>query len=241
MGAALLRELGRNLRDLLPILLVVVVFQAFVIREPMPEFERRLVGVALVLIGMTFFLRGLTMSIFPLGDTMAEWLARRGSLPLLLGFAFAIGFGSTFAEPALGAVVDQVAAAMAPGGPPGRDAGSGTVFSVGLRLLIAFAVGGALVAGVLRVVKGWSVAWFVVPGYAVAALLASISDSPLAATAFDAGAAATSAINIPLMLAIGIGLATMIRGRNPLVDGLGLVAMASIAPMIVVLLVSLVV
>jgi len=236
----LLKEIGRNLRDLLPILCVVALFQLLVIREPMPELERRIGGAISAFVGLTLFVRGLSTSIFPLGDRMADWLARRGSLTLLLGFGFAIGFGSTVAEPALSAVADQAALALTGMGAAGGDGGQAARFSLFLRYTVAVAVGIAVAVGVLRVVKGWPITWFVLPGYAMATVLALISQSALSAVAFDAGAAATSAINIPLMLALGVGLAAMIRGRNPLLDGFGLVALASLTPMVVVLLFSLV-
>lgn len=236
---ALLKELGRNFRDLLPIVCVVALFQVLVIREPMLDVERRIGGAVFALVGLTLFVRGLGMSIFPLGDGMADWLARRGSLLLLLGFGFALGFGSTIAEPALAAVADQAASALAITGAAAGDAGEIARFSLFLRYTVAISVGIAVAVGVLRVVKGWPITWFVLPGYALATVLALASQSPLSAIAFDAGAAATSAINIPLMLALGVGLAAMIRGRNPLVDGFGLVALASLMPMVVVLIFSL--
>lgn len=235
--AALVREIGRNLRDLLPILCVVALFQLAVIREPMPELERRIAGAAFALVGLTLFVRGLSMSIFPLGDGMADWLARRGSLPLLLGFGFAIGFGSTVAEPALSAVTEQAGLALVGGGAANLD--EAARFSLVLRYTAAFSVGVAVAVGVLRIVKGWPITWLILPGYALATILALISQSALSAVAFDAGAAATSAINIPLMMALGVGLAGMIRGRNPMLDGFGIVALASLTPMVVVLMFSL--
>lgn len=236
--AALARELLRNLRDLLPIVCVVALFQVVVIGEPMPELGHRAGGALMALVGMTLFVRGLAMSLFPLGDAMAESLARRGSLLLLLAFAFALGFGSTFAEPALSAVADQAAEAAAAAGSLDGQQGEVARFSLLLRYAVAFSAGLGVAAGVLRLVKGWPVVWFVLPGYAVASILVLSSSSPLAAMAFDAGAAATSAINIPLMLALGVGLAAMIRERNALVDGFGIVAMASLTPTLVVLAAS---
>lgn len=237
--AILLKEMGRNFRDLIPILCVVALFQLLVIREPMLDLERRIGGAIFALIGLTLFVRGLSMSIFPLGDGMADWLARRGSLTLLLGFGFALGFGSTVAEPALSAVADQAALALTSTTATGVDVGQAAHFSLFLRYTVAVSVGVAIAVGVLRIVKGWPVTWLVLPGYGLATLLALFSQSALSAVAFDAGAAATSAINIPLMLALGVGLAAMIRGRNPLLDGFGLVALASLTPMVVVLLFSL--
>lgn len=137
-------------------------------------------------------------------------------------------------------MADQAASALAGTAAAGSDAGEIARFSLFLRYMVAIAVGLAIAVGVLRVVKGWPVMWFILPGYAFATVLALINQSPLSAIAFDAGAAATSAINIPLMLALGVGLAAMIRGKKPLLDGFGLVALASLTPMVVILLFSLV-
>ncbi|MBW7836925.1 MAG: DUF1538 domain-containing protein [Sphingomonadales bacterium] len=238
---ALLREMGRNLRDLLPILFVIALFQLLVIREPMQELEHRVLGAIFSLVGLTLFVRGLGMSIFPLGEGMADWLARRGSLLLLLGFGFALGFGSTIAEPALSAIADQAAHALTSAEDTAVAYGKEARFSLTLRYTVAIAVGIAVAMGVLRVVKGWPITWFVVPGYLLAIMLALISQSAISAVAFDAGTAATSAINVPLMMALGVGLAAMIRGRNPLLDGFGVVALASLSPMIVVQLFSLII
>jgi hypothetical protein len=234
---ALIGEMGRNLRNLLPIVALVVIFQTLVVREPMAELELRILGAVLALVGMTFFIRGLEMSIFPLGDTMADGLARRGSVLLLVAFGFAIGFGSTVAEPALITVTDQAAAAAVAGSAPATSDEIARS-SLLLRYTVALGVGAAVAGGVLRIVKGWPVIWFVLPGYALVTVMALVARSPESAVAFDAGTAATSAINIPLMLTLGVGLSALIRDRNPLVDGFGLVALASLTPMLVIMLVS---
>jgi hypothetical protein len=230
----LYREASKNLRDFLPILGVVVFFQWIIVGEPMPDVWQRLGGMLLTLLGLTLFVRGLDMSIFPLGQSLADGVVRRRSPAVLIGFAFAVGFGSTVAEPALAAVADQAAAtAVAAGSLAGGDAEAAR-FSQVLRYVVAAAVGLAVATGVLRIVKGWPAAWFVLPGYALATVIALTSDSPLAAVAFDAGAAATSAVNIPLMMTLGTGLATLIEARDPLTDGFGLIAAASLMPMIVI-------
>src|SRR5690554_5284807 len=174
------------------------------------------------------------MSIFPLGQSLADGLVRRQSMTVLVVFGFAVGFGSTVAEPALAAVADQAAAtAAAAGSIAGGEAAVGR-FSLMLRYVVSAAVGLAVAAGVLRILKGWRATWFVLPGYALAAAFALTNDSALAAVAFDAGAAATSAVNIPLMMTLGTGLATLIEARDPLTDGFGLIAVASLTPMIVI-------
>jgi hypothetical protein len=233
-AVALGRELVGNLRDLLPIVAVILAFQVLVVGEPMDEPGRRAAGAIAALLGLTFFVRGLTMSIFPIGAELADRLARRGSVLVLVGFGFAIGFASTIAEPALAAVAEKAAAAVADA--PGEVARIALL----LRVVVSVALGAALALGVVRIVLGWPVAWLVLPGYGLATAMALASDSPLALLAFDAGAAATSAINIPLMIALGGGLALVIRGRSPIVDGFGLVALASLTPMLVILAFALV-
>ncbi len=235
----LVRVLIENLRDLAPLLLVVGFFYAVVLGTSPPEIGTMLAGLMLVLFGLTFFGRGLAMSLFPLGEGLADTFARRGNVLLLLAFAFAIGFGSTVAEPALLAVTMKAAMAAADAGlVAGGEAGAARTALV-LRYAAAAAVGLAVVLGCLRILIGWPVWWLLLGGYGLAALLALTRDTPLLGVAFDAGAAATSAINIPLIAALGIGLASAIGGRRPLADGFGLVALASLMPMLVVLLGSL--
>lgn len=231
----LLRLVGLNLRDLLPVVGVIAFFQGAVVGEPMPHLEDRLVGALFVLVGLTLFVKGLEMSVFPLGEGLADALANRGSLPLLLAFAFALGFGSTVAEPALAAVTDQAARTLANAGMIGEEQEAIRNHSRMLRYATSVAVGLGVTVGVLRIVKGWPVAWFVLGGYGLAVTLALLGSAPLGGMAFDAGSAATSAINIPLITALGVGLASMIRGRSPLVDGFGLVALASLMPMLTML------
>lgn len=227
------RELGQNFRDFFPILTVVIVFQWFVVGEPMPDVWLRLGGILVTLVGLTLFVRGLDMSIFPLGQSLAEGVVSRKSMLVLVFFGFAVGFGSTVAEPALAAVAEQAAATAAAAGSLGEDTNVAR-FAIVLRYLVSAAVGLAVATGVFRILKGWPAAWFVLPGYGLATVIALSSDSPLSAIAFDAGAAATSAVNVPLMMIIGTGLAALIEARDPLTDGFGLIAAASLMPMIVI-------
>ena len=233
----LIRVLIENLRDLAPLLLVVGFFYAVVLGTPPPRIGTTLAGLLLVVLGLTFFVRGLSMSLFPLGEGLADTLARRGNTLLLLGFAFAIGFGSTVAEPALLAVTTQAAGAAAQAGlVAGGEAADTARIALLLRYAAAVAVGLAVVLGCLRILLGWPLWWLLLGGYGLTALIALTRETPLLGVAFDAGAAATSAINIPLIAALGIGLASAIGGRRPLADGFGLVALASLMPMLVVLL-----
>lgn len=232
---AILVPLLESARDLAPIVIVTALFQILVIRRPLPGLGEILGGAALLLIGLCLFGRGLTLSLFPLGEGLARALAGRGSLPLLAAFAFALGFASTFAEPALGAVIATAADAARGEGLLGAGPGAARRFSAALRLLISGAAGLGVAVGVIRLVKGWPAAWFVLSGYGVAAALAFAAPPSVSALAFDAGATATSAINIPLIISLGIGLSGSLRGRSPLADGFGLVALTSLAPMLAVL------
>jgi|LNFM01.2.fsa_nt_gb hypothetical protein len=236
----LLRVLLENLRDLAPLLVVVGFFYAVVLGAAPPAIGTKLAGLLLVLFGLTFFVRGLSMSLFPLGEGLADTFARRGNVILLLSFAFAIGFGSTVAEPALLSVTRQAAMAAAEAGlVEGGEAGAMRTALL-LRYAASAAVGFAVVLGCLRILLGWPAWWLLLGGYGLVAALGLMRDTPLLGVAFDAGAAATSAINIPLIAALGIGLASVIRGRRPLADGFGIVALASLMPMLVVLLGALV-
>lgn len=236
----LIRVLIENLRDLAPLLLVVGFFYAVVLRVPPPEIGTKLAGAVLVVLGLTFFVRGLSISLFPLGEGLADTFARRGNVILLLAFAFAIGFGSTVAEPALLAVAMQAGTAAAEAGLVAGGEEGAAHTAIALRYAASAAVGVAVVLGCLRIILGWPAWWFLLGGYGLVAALALLRETPLLGVAFDAGAAATSAINIPLIAALGIGLASVIRGRQPLADGFGVVALASLMPMLVVLLGALV-
>jgi Protein of unknown function (DUF1538) len=230
------QPLLQSARDLAPVLLVVIFFQVFVIREPLPGIEPKTFGFVFVLIGLTLFVRGLNMSIFPLGESLAYSLARSGSLPLLISFAFLLGFGSTFAEPALNAVIAAVSEVAAADAVISTGADGSRKFATALRYGISASVGLGVAMGAVRIVLGWPAAPLILIGYSLALLLAIGAPAALGGVAFDAGAAATSAINIPLITALGIGIATVIRNRNPMIDGFGLVAFASVMPTIAILL-----
>lgn len=226
------RPLLQNGRDLAPVVFVVAFFQFVIVQQPVPDMVEKLLGLVLVLLGLTLFLAGLSLSLFPLGERLAEEFARRASLWLLLAFAFAVGFGSTVAEPALIAVAEQAATALAIAEGPNEIARTALI----LRLATSIAVGLSVVLSCIRIVLGWSALVPVLVIYGMACLLVLVQPSPMAGIAFDAGAAATSAINIPLIAALGIGLATVLEGRSPLTDGFGAVALASAMPMITILL-----
>lgn len=226
------RSVVQTARDLAPIILVLAFFQILVLQEPVPNLLSKGTGVLLVLLGLALFLTGLSISVFPLGERLAEEFAHKGSLWLLLLFAFAIGLGSTIAEPALIVLTQQAAEAMAANGNVTDVAATAAI----LRVATSAAVGLSLVLSCVRIIRGWPAHVPVLAVYGLALVVIVLHPGPLEGIAFDSGAAATSAINIPLITAIGIGLAAALEGRSPLVDGFGAAALASAMPMITILI-----
>ena len=226
---------GGTLRDLAPIILIVAFFQLAVLRQPVDDLAGIAIGFLFVLIGLAIFIRGLEMALFPLGEALAHAFARKGSLAWLLAFAFALGFGTTVAEPALIAVSGEAAEVMAAAGviDPGPDSEAG--YARALRYTVAVSVGLALVIGVLRILKGWPIHWLIIGGYAIVIGLTMIAPAEIIGIAFDSGGVTTSTITVPLVTALGVGLASAIKGRNPMTDGFGLIAFASLMPIIFVL------
>lgn len=235
IAKGLARLLMDAARDLLPIVVVIAFFQAVVIREPFPNLSEILIGTALVVLGLAFFVRGLEMGLFPLGEAMAQAFAKKGSLLWLMGFAFALGFGTTVAEPALIAVAAEAASTAAEGGLIGHDQVSLDDYAYGLRMTVALSVGIAIVIGVVRIIKGWPIQWVIVSGYVCIVALTFFAPPEIVGIAYDSGGVTTSTITVPLVTALGVGLATSIRGRNPMTDGFGLIALASLTPMMFVM------
>ncbi len=224
-----------SLRDLLPIVIVVLVFQLLVFRQPLPNVAQLIVGLLFVVVGLTLFISGLNMALFPLGEGMAHDFAKKGSVVWLLAFAFALGFGTTFAEPALIAIADKAAELRVPSEGTNESTALQKQFSFTLRTTVAFAVGLALCLGVIRIIKGWQLHFMIVIGYLLVMLATPFAPSNIVAIAYDSGGVTTSTITVPLTAALGIGLASSIKGRNPLVDGFGLIALASLTPILFVL------
>ncbi len=189
----------------------------------------------LIVAGLTFFVIGLEQALFPLGETMAYAFARKGSLPWLLIFAFCLGFATTVAEPALIAVADKAAQVASSGGMIGPSEAARENYSLGLRLTVAFAVGVALVVGVFRIIKGWPLHLLMIVGYAMVMTITLFAPPEIIGIAYDSGGVTTSTITVPLVTALGVGLAHSIKGRNPVVDGFGLIAFASLTPMMFVM------
>ncbi len=224
-----------SMRDLLPIVLVVTFFQLVVIQQPFPELARMITGFLLVVLGLALFVRGLEQALFPIGESIAYAFARKGNLFWLLIFAFALGFGTTIAEPALTAVADEAARIAADGGVIADQEDAMEGYALGLRITVALSVGFAILAGVYRIVKGWPIQYLIIGGYIGVVIMTAFAPAEIIGIAYDSGGVTTSTITVPLVTALGVGLAESIKGRNPMVDGFGLIAFASLTPMIFVM------
>jgi uncharacterized membrane protein (DUF2068 family) len=230
-----------SVSDLLPIILVVAFFQIFVIQQPVPDFGRILTGCLLVILGLTFFIRGLEQGLFPIGESIAYAFARKANLFWLLLFAFALGFGTTIAEPALTAVTAKAAEIAARDGHIAMDTTAMANYALGLRLTVAFSVGVAIVAGVFRIIRGWPIQYFIMGGYLGVVIMTIFAPPEIIGIAYDSGGVTTSTVTVPLVTALGVGLASSIKGRNPMIDGFGLIAFASLTPMIFVMIYGMVI
>ena len=222
-------------RDLLPIVLVVAFFQLVVIQQPFPDLARVLTGCLLVVLGLTFFIRGLDQGLFPIGESLAYAFARKGNLFWLLLFAFALGFGTTIAEPALTAVAAEASRIAADDGAIANEEAAMASYALGLRITVALSVGFAILAGVYRIVRGWPIQYLIVAGYIGVVVMTAFAPAEIIGIAYDSGGVTTSTVTGPLVTALGVGLAESIKGRNPMVDGFGLIAFASLTPMIFVM------
>lgn len=233
---SMLRLLSGSARDLAPIIAVIAIFQLLVLRQPFPDLARILGGLFMVLLGLSLFVRGLELGLFPLGESMAYAFARKGSLAWLLFFAFALGFGTTAAEPAL-IVVSQEAAQVASGAGAITDSDAARrAYALGLRFTVALAVGAAIVLGVWRIIAGWPIHLMIAGGYVLVVVLTAFAPREIVGIAYDSGGITTSTVTVPLVTALGVGLASSIEGRNPVTDGFGLIAFASLTPMVFVML-----
>jgi hypothetical protein len=230
---AAFKLIGGTLRDLTPIVAVIAFFQFIVLRQPVHNFADIVVGFLFVMAGLAVFIRGLEMALFPLGEALANAFANNGSLFWLLSFAFGLGFGTTVAEPALIAVSEEAASVMSSAGFIATDE---AYYAQALRLTVAISVGTSLVLGVLRILKGWPIQHLIISGYLVVGLLTMLAPEEIIGIAYDSGGVTTSTITVPLVTALGVGLASAIKGRNPMIDGFGLIAFASVMPVIFVLI-----
>ena len=228
--------LGGTLRDLAPIILIIAFFQIAVLRQPVDNLAEVAVGAVFVMLGLAIFVQGLEMALFPLGEALANAFAQKGSVFWLMSFAFGLGFGTTVAEPALIAVSAEAAEVMSAAGVITAGDDSEAVYAQALRYTVAVSVGSSLVLGVWRILKGWPIQWFIMSGYLLVVALTTIAPKEIIGIAYDSGGVTTSTITVPLVTALGVGLASVIKGRNPMIDGFGLIAFASLMPIAFVLI-----
>lgn len=226
-------KLWNSFKDLVPIILVVAFFQIVVIKQGFPNFGEIVLGLFIVVVGLMLFVEGLEMGLFPIGENLSYALAKTGSVFWLLSFSFLLGFATTIAEPSLIAIANEAARVAVLENLIGVDIEQS--YSFGLRIAVALAVGIAILIGVLRIIKGWPIYYFIIGGYILVMIITIFAPAEIIGIAYDAGGVTTSTITVPLVTALGVGLATVIKGRSPLVDGFGLIAFASLMPMIFVM------
>ncbi len=238
----MIKELGitfiNTIRDVAPIVLLIAIFQIFVIKKSIPNLRSVIFGVVLVIIGLTLFLMGLDQALFPVGELMAtqlsdpDFILKNYSGPLtdwqayywIYIFAALIGFATTIAEPSLYAVAVKA-----------NEVSGGTIGVFSLRLIVAIGVALSLVLGTYRIVVGDSLANYIMVGYIIVLVQTIFVKKDLVALAYDSGGVTTSTVTVPIVAALGLGLASVVPGRNPALDGFGLIALASVFPIITVL------
>ena len=220
-------------RDVLPVLMLLAFFQMVVLRQPIPRLKRVLLGAVLVLIGMACFLGGLDLALFPVGRSMALQLAEAAqsggavdwtAYGLVYLFAFLVGFSTTIAEPSLIAVANKA-----------QEASSGAISAWGLRIAVALGVAVGISLGTFRIVTGTPLHFYILAGYVVVAVQTMLAPRMIIPLAYDSGGVTTSTVTVPLVAALGLGLASTVPGRSPVLDGFGLIAFASLFPIIAVL------
>jgi hypothetical protein len=232
---ALSKDALSSMRDLAPIVIVIAVFQVFVIRQPVEGFLSLLFGGLLVVAGLAFFIFGLRIALFPIGEEIAHSLARKGSAVWLFVFAFVLGFGTTIAEPALLAVAEEAAEVAVGAGVIDDNEEAIGNYALGLRLVVALSVGVALLLGVFRILTNWSLPVMIIGGYVLVVIVTTIAPPEIVGIAYDSGGVTTSTVTVPLVTALGVGLASSLKGRNAMLDGFGLIAFASLTPILFVL------
>jgi len=218
-----LKLLKESFRDLIPIIVVILFFQLAIIQAVPEGWVSTAIGLGIVGVGLAIFLQGLEIGIFPVGEGLARDFAKHGTMLWVLFFAFLIGFGTTIAEPALAVIADKAASIS-----------SGRIDATILRLVVAGSVGFAIFLGVFRIYKGHPIHYYIIAGYILVVTVTFFAPKEIIGLAYDLGGVTTSTVTVPLVAALGIGLATTIKGRNPVVDGFGLIAFASLTPMIFV-------
>lgn len=234
----LLLTIAATVWDVVPIVVIIIGFQRLVLRKPLPNRKRLITGFALVLLGLAFFLEGLEAALFPLGRLMALQLTDPAfiagdDIDRVIGwvdyqwvylFAFAIGFSTTIAEPSLLAVAIKA-----------NQVSAGSIGIWGLRIAVAIGVAIGIALGVYRVITGTPLYWYIITGYVFVLIQTMFAPRMIIALAYDSGGVTTSTVTVPLVAALGLGLASTVPGRDPLLDGFGLIAFASLFPIMSVL------
>ena len=214
----------QSIRDVAPVIIVILVFYWVVLRKPINNFWTRSGGFGLVILGLYTFVIGLDMGLFPVGESLAIELANTNNLWLIYSFSFAVGFATTVAEPALTAIASKA-----------EEISEGSIKRVLLRSFVAFGVGIGILLGAHRIIVGDSIVYYILTGYVVVIIMTFYAPRTIIPIAYDSGGVTTSTITVPIVAALGLGLATSTPGRDPLIDGFGLIAFASLFPMIAVL------
>ncbi len=222
-------------RDLAPVIAVIAFFQIVVLQQSFPNLPDVVVGLVCVIAGLALFIQGLESGLFPLGESIAQEFSKKGSLTALLAFAFCLGFGTAVAEPALIAVAGEAAKVASEAGAIADSVEAQEAYAFNLRIVVAVSVGAAIVLGVLRILKGWPIHRLIIGGYVLVTVMTAFAPAEIIGIAYDSGGVTTSTVTVPLVTALGVGLARSIRGRNPMVDGFGLIAFACLMPIIFVL------
>jgi hypothetical protein len=222
-------------KDLAPIVLVIAFFQIVVLQQTIPNLSEIIVGALFVLVGLTLFIYGLKLGLFPIGETLAYAFVKKGSIAWLLIFAFALGFGATIAEPDLIVMANEAAKVAQIGGIINNEVHLNN-YAQTLRYTVAISVGLSVVIGVIKILKGWSIQWLIIGGYLLVIVATFFAPDFIIGIAYDSGGVTTGPITVPLLTALGVGLSSSIRGRNPLTDGFGMIAIASLLPIIAVMI-----
>lgn len=234
----LLAVLAATFWDVMPIAVIIFGFQLVILRKPIPNLKKIIVGFVLVLLGLAFFLEGLEMALFPLGRLMARQLTDPSfiagdEIGVVLEwwdyqwvylFALAIGFSTTVAEPALLAVAIKA-----------HQVSAGSIGVWGLRIAVAIGVAVGIALGAYRIITGTPLYWYIITGYVFVLVQTIFAPRMIVALAYDSGGVTTSTVTVPLVAALGLGLSSTVPGRSPLLDGFGLIAFASLFPIMSVL------
>ena len=226
-----------TIRDVVPIVVLIFFFQVAVLRQPIPHLKRVIVGGIYVVVGLSLFLMGLEKALFPLGDIMAKQLSDPAfvagddgqpagwwSYYWIYIFAAMIGFSTTIAEPSLIAVAFKA-----------NEVSAGTISQWGLRITVAVGVSFGLAVGTYRIVSGTPLYIYILVGYVIVMIQTFFAPKQIIALAYDSGGVTTSTVTVPLVAALGLGLSSTVPGRNPAIDGFGLIAFASLFPIIAVM------